>query len=563
MVARQGRGAGIGGGGARRLVCLVLVGLLVVGACSDDDTGDAGPGPGGGADSTVAVALGGVPDTWNPSTAVDPGPVLGVLVEQVYPDVFRVRPDLSLALDTSLMVSADLVGSNPQIVEYVIRPEAVWSDGVPITGADFELMWARMRGADPTVEVAYTQGYEDIGAIETSEDGKTVTVRFSRPYGDWRRLFSDLLPAHIVATVEDWNHGLDGTRLPTFSGGPFLLSDLEPGERVRLVRNDAWWGDPPGVGEIVVRLGVAPGAVPRMLRDGEVHAASPSPQLRLVDDLEGIDGTEVATGPGVRFENLVFNLRNPHLARRRVRRAIALALDRGDLAARTIRYIDPEAGRLENRIFSPVQEAYEAHARRYRDSRVDAAVAELRQAGYVRGDDGVFAREGERLVLRLTTASGNDLREEVQELVVDQLAEVGIEVRIDNVAGSAAFERFFPRSNLLADQDFDVALFGWLGSPYPSTLEPLYTSDGTFVGSNPAGYHRAEVADMFREAASQLTGAAATYNEIDRLLWEDLPTLPLFTVPPLAVHRTELTGVAPSGAEGGLLWNAHEWRLTE
>ena len=122
------------------------------------------------------------------------------------------------------MTSASVVKTNPQTIVYQINPKAVWSDGVPISASDFIYNWQAQSGNPKFKDVggkpflpAATSGYSQIASVTGSDGGKTVTVVFSKPYGDWQSLFSQatpLLPAHIAQK--------DGLRL--------RLPELRPGD---------------------------------------------------------------------------------------------------------------------------------------------------------------------------------------------------------------------------------------------------------------------------------------------------------------------------------------------
>ena len=143
------------------------------------------------------------------SNAVPLGPVL--------PDTFYFSSDGSLVMDENLLVSADVTSEDPQVVTYVINPDAVWSDGAPIDCSDFYLQWIASNGTlkrqnddgsvatDPAsgaelllFDPAGTTGFEQIPSVDCSDDGKTVTTTYSSPFPDWKGLFTGLMPAHIV-----------------------------------------------------------------------------------------------------------------------------------------------------------------------------------------------------------------------------------------------------------------------------------------------------------------------------------------------------------------------------
>ena len=109
--------------------------------------------------------------------------------------------------NSELIESAELVDINPQTIVYTLNPKAVWSDGVPITAADFKYAWEQQRG-DPDdlarPDVASIAGYRDIASVTGSNGGHTVTVKFKTTFADWQMLFANLLPAHVMEKV-GWN----------------------------------------------------------------------------------------------------------------------------------------------------------------------------------------------------------------------------------------------------------------------------------------------------------------------------------------------------------------------
>ena len=114
----------------------------------------------------------------------------------------------------------------------------MWSDGTPISDDDFSYLWRRSNGSDRRIDVVSTTGYQDIERVTGSPDGKTVTVRFARPFADWRTLFSNLLPSHYVERQRGgWSTGLD--RRPELIPGP--LDDIIPAQGLCHTPPSGWW----------------------------------------------------------------------------------------------------------------------------------------------------------------------------------------------------------------------------------------------------------------------------------------------------------------------------------
>jgi len=567
----------------QRVLALFLGLSLVAAACGNDDDDAAGDDTttteatdtetnGEATDGgTVVFASDQEPRGWNINTASSNLLALGMLTEVVFPSAHRTTPDFEVEMDENLLESVEMTSEDPQVVEYVINEDAVWSDGEPISADDFIFMWEMMNGEDSEIDVASTAGYDRVGSVEGSEDGKTVVVNFDEPFAEWESMFSNILPAHIIEELGDgdavtgWNDGLSGEDFPEFSGGPFMFEDYRPEQSVTLVPNPQWWGDAPHLDEIVIRFDVDDSGIPAALQNEEIDMAYPQPQLDLVDQIEDLDGIDSETTMGLSFEHIDFNLQNSHLAKLEVRQAIALALDRDDLVNRTVRQFNDEAEPLNNRIWLNNQPEYEDNAEGYTEQDIDGARDLLEGAGYDCSGDVCTHDEDGELTLRISTTGGNQLRENTQLVIQNQLTEAGIGITIDNVEGGAVFDKFFPESNLIADLDYDIALFAWVGTPFPSSQKALYSNpDPELVGSNNTGYQNPEIVDLFDQALVETDSdtLADLYNQIDSILWEDMPTVPLYQKPTYLPFRSSIQGVQDNASTAGPLWNAHEWRIS-
>ncbi len=308
---------------------------------------------------TVTFAGGGDPTGFNPNTSKDNGTEVQNVIANVYPSVFRTHPDLSVRLDSELMDGAELTAEQPQTVTYRIRGDAVWSDGTPISADDFVYFWEQQNGTIKDNDVASTVGYQDIGSVTGSADGKTVTVRFDRPFADWQALFFDLLPSHYVQRQPGgWNTGLDRRpeRIP--SGGPFRITRHDRDKSLTLERNPRYWGRPAHLDRIIMRVLPDAEAQANAMINGEVDVIYPRPQVDLVRRVQGLPGVASQVQFGLSFEHLTFNLRHPILQDLAVREAIALAIDREQLLERTVGLFSDRAQVLGNRIWMVGQLGY-------------------------------------------------------------------------------------------------------------------------------------------------------------------------------------------------------------
>jgi peptide/nickel transport system substrate-binding protein len=495
---------------------------------------------------------------FNPNTSKDAGPGVQDVAVTMYPSVFRIQPDFTVQLDTTFMTSAQLTSHDPQTITYQIRPDARWSDGTPISATDFIYLWENLNGENPKIDANTNVGYDRIKQVTGSADGKTVTVVFNQNFADWQSLFGSLLPAHYVRRQPGgWNRGLDRSpeRIP--SGGPFRLAGFRRGETVTLERNDHYWGPKAHLDQIVIRLVPDSDAQLDALRNHETDLIAPLPTNDLVNHVRQLPGVRSQAGPSLGFEHLTFNLEHPILADLAVRQAIATAIDTEQLVDRLLRPVDPNAQALGNRIWPTGQQPYQDHAYGYGKGDTQAAKQLLEQAGWTLGGDGAYSKDGTRLELRYSTFTGDPRRQAEGELLQAQLAEAGIQLRLDNTAGDILFGEWLPEGN------FDIADFAWLGTPFAiSSSQDVYRTGGAL---NHGKFSDPTVDVLFQQAIGELdpARAAAIGNQIDQQLWTQLPSIPLYQLPSFLAWRQDLVNVVNNPTAETLFWNAGSWGFAQ
>jgi ABC-type transport system substrate-binding protein len=162
------------------------------------------------------------------------------IVDDVIEGAFKVAPDLTY--QPNLVSHVDLT-QHPFAVTYFIRPQARWSDGVPVTATDFQFTFQALtdkRNGATAAQALYSpvRGVRILGA-------RTVQARFRFPFAGWRDLFHEVLPAHALRgedTAQVWKEGIDNPKTGEPIGdGPFLVSSLVPGDHLTVIRNPRYW----------------------------------------------------------------------------------------------------------------------------------------------------------------------------------------------------------------------------------------------------------------------------------------------------------------------------------
>ena len=164
--------------------------------------------------------------------ACERGP-LHPLLTQVLEGAFEVGPDL---VQRPNLVSGVTLSEEAVHATYHIRPEARWSDGRPVTAADFQFSHRQYRTTAPP-GLDYREIYRKIR--RTWVLGlKTFRVEFREPYARWRDLYEIVLPRHVLEghdlmKRELWLDRVDDPATGMLIGsGPFLLGPYERGKRL-------------------------------------------------------------------------------------------------------------------------------------------------------------------------------------------------------------------------------------------------------------------------------------------------------------------------------------------
>lgn len=214
---------------------------------------------------TLRWAVDTVPETLNAFQS-DADATTTRVAQAVLPAMYRLDVNGRPRRDADYLESAKVVDTEPkQVVLYRLNQQAVWSDGREIGAADFAAQWRALSGKDSAYWTARNAGYDRIEKIERGANDLEVRVTFKRPYADWRSLFSPLYPKDVMGTPNAFNDGARGKLKVT--AGPFLVNKIDrKADQVHLTRNPRWWGHPAKLSEIVLT------AVPRNERASELAA---------------------------------------------------------------------------------------------------------------------------------------------------------------------------------------------------------------------------------------------------------------------------------------------------
>lgn len=260
--------------------------------------------------------------------------------QEIDGDSGELVPDLVVELPTVANGGLTLNEDGTETVRYRIREEAVWEDGTPVSGEDYEFTYRTIM--DPANGIA-REYYEDIIPESLVAEEKTFEYTLAARTRQVENLFSLILPRHQIEGT-DFGAGYDETGW--LSCGPFRIDSWARGESLTLVRNENYWKTDPETGRqlpyldrLVIRFYPDAPTLLEAFRSREVQVMTPSADspedLAVLQELEG-EGATVDVVPGPIWEQLAFQFGENRLARNagsyathlNFRRAVAHALDR-------------------------------------------------------------------------------------------------------------------------------------------------------------------------------------------------------------------------------------------
>lgn len=507
---------------------------------------------------------------------------------ELLPQAYLVQPDFTLKYNSDLFSEepASSVSGNTQTITYKVKPSAVWSDGTPIDVKDFDFAYRMQKSSDPAAggcaDILSTSGYEQIKSVDGTDNGKTVKVTVSPPYADWKSLFSTasnpLVPAHLMdkssqaeicqEVTAGWPiaNGLPGD----ISGGPWQLkkSNIDMSQQtVILTPNPKYYGTKPKLDRLIVKaVKNDPNTFVPGLKAGEINAVYPQPQLDMVDQIKKLAPNVTSTvNFGLNFEHLDLNTKDPQLADLKVRQAFALALDRQEIVDQTVKQFSSDAKVLDNRVWMTNQPQYKDTApAQYKQQNTAQAKQLLESDGYTLGADGIYQKAGKRLSFKIDTTVNNPLRQTTIEVMIPQLKKAGIEAT------------FNPNPDIFKGPDkptslkaggFQIALFAWVGSPFITTLTNPYLtpSSATQVGQNYSRIGTPQIDALIKQSATETDTSkqADLGNQIDKALWDQMATIPLYQKPTFFAWSSTISGPKDNPTSAGPLWNASAWSMKQ
>jgi peptide/nickel transport system substrate-binding protein len=336
--------------------------------------------------------------------------------------------------------------------------------------------------------------------------------------------------------------------------GPYRLKEWVSGQRIVLEAFDDYFEGRPKLDRIVARIIPDQATLFLELKFGGIDSMSPTPaQYKHQIQTEFFKQYfQSFRYPSFGYTYLGYNLKHPLFADKRVRQAIAYAINKKEIIAGVLLGYGSEA----TGPFIPSSWAYNPAANAFTHDPVKAKRM-LAELGWKTNAQGMLEKDGIPFSFTVITNSANATRLQAAQIIKQQLKQVGIDMKIMVLEWQTMLHKFIDK------RQFEAVLMGWSVGMDPDSYIIWHSSQTKEGEFNFISYQNEEVDRLLvagRETFDPVK-RKTIYQRIHALIADDQPYTFLFIPDALPVLHRRLKGVEP--APIGLGHNFIDWYVPQ
>lgn len=479
-----------------------------------------------------------------------------IIWTNIFSSLWVAHPDGSLVPDLAIEVPSIENGGISEgglLWRVHLRDDVKWHDDVVFTAEDvkFSLELINQDSFRSRTRVGH-ELVSDVTVVSPTE----ITWRMSEAFSPYLALLANthIVPKHLLADAVDPNETAFG--IAPVGTGPFRWGSRTPGDNITLVANEAYHGDGPYLEQAVLKYVPDMTALYAQFRTGQVDAVIGSGiPHNFYQEAIALPDRNIVVVPSGNIELVMPNLGIEVLAHKEVRQALYSAMNK-QVIIDAIYYGVPKG----TESFSPRESwAYNPDLEPHVYD-PDHANAILDEAGWVPGTRGVREKDGIRLAFKISTTTGNALREQVQQLLIQDWAAIGVELTIENMPAAVIWGDFYVRSqfeSLLVGTAFRTGVDPDPAARFASTAIPVKGGSG----GNYMQWQNAEADALMIEGQTSFDQARRReiYFRLQEIVREELPVLPIWQYAPIEGTKSSLAGFTPNINQRQNAWNMKDW----
>ena len=424
--------------------------------------------------------------------------------------------DIVPALAESWKTSADGL-----TYTFKLRSGLKWTDGQPITSDDVKF----------TYQLAYDPQYADFASPRRGElskyiarvdtpDPQTAAITTTQVYAPFLGAHGQygILPKHVLGAMTgkqlnaaDFNSG------PTVSSGAYKFVKYDKGSQVTMARNDNYWAGPAYLDQWIYKVVADSVAVTNQLKTGELDIGFvDAGQFDSLKTVSTVAMTEF-TRPSFTFYAYQLDPSKSQLFQdKAVRQALLYALDRQSMATA----IWFGHATVANSVEPPTSWTYKDKPAVVYNFDKAKAESMLDAAGWMKGSDGIRAKNGVKLKFTMITNAGQKQREASLTYMQQAWHDIGVDATPSLIQ--------FPQlvTQIVSIRTFDVFLVGFNWSVDPDEAQLFHSRNTVPGGFNGAFFKNDQVDSILDQALGTVDRARRKnlYGQFQDLMSDLVPT---------------------------------------
>ena len=567
-------------------------------------------------DTAITVAWNDIASEFNSSSASGNN-TANAIVTYIVNSGFNYYDETPALLKQEDFGTYEKTSDSPLTVKYTVKDGVKWSDGVDVDGADELLAWVAgygyFKNDDGSYLFLHAAPRDDLASKLPTLDGRTITYEYDKPFVDWELNFGIGVSAHgtvmqaypeitdpaeakkqfieavtnkdvkwLQKVADVWNTGYqitDATAADTdpatgkkknlfLSNGAYRVEEVVADDHVTLVANPLYtWGPSPKYERITIREIGDPTAAVQAVDNGDVQAASGQPTADLLALVKELKNGSYAGGDEASFEHidLTFDNGGPFdpatyggdekkaLA---VRQAFLLSIPRDQILENIIKPLNPAAELRNALTVVPGSPNYDTITAGNNSDFFGGTDAErVAKAKDLLASAGVTTP----IDVKFWYPEGNVRRGQEFELIQANAVQAGF-----NVIDTSEPDWMFTDPSVFPINPHDAVIFAWQSTSLAiSGNDQMYgmDGDGNAKPSNFQHYKNQSVVDNLAALETETDPAkqAELQVKIEKSLFDDAASLPIFQFPGLTWWDNGVEGITPAPLSPNYFWNFWEW----
>lgn len=468
--------------------------------------------------STLYLSITSNPSRLNPILSTDAS--TSKIVDKLFNGLLKYDKNANIVGD--LAKRYYFIDDKTLIIE--LREDVYWHDGVKFSAKDVLFTFETILS--PNIFTPYAASYEKVERVEIVDDYK-IKISYKEPYFRALEIWMvGILPYHILKGEKNlmtskFNSNPIGT-------GPYKLGSFKHFQDIELIANDNYFEGKPKIEKILYRFTPDPANEFMLLKKGNLDIGVLTPlQLERQVDNEFKERFKIIKMPGHSYGYMGFNLKNKKFADKRVRKALAMMIDRQKI-------IDIMTFGYAKKVNGPFLEGGLGYNKNvlYPPYDPDGGKELLKEAGY-----------GEKNPLKFeisvpSSGSGKQIAQIIQYF----LLQYGVEVSIKAIEWQAFL------NTVIEPREFEAIIMAWSTPLLPNPETIWYSKSDKKGGFNFIGYSNKEVDKLIEEVlvTNDMESLDKKLQKIYALISGDFPYIFLYASDSLVAIKKEIKNIEPS-----------------